>query len=76
MQSRTMSVVEAVANVVVGYGVAVAAQLIVFPWFGLNASVRQSLGLGLVFTFVSLIRSYVLRRLFNRYVSTCTASME
>lgn len=76
MQSRTMSLVETIANVVVGYGLAVATQMVVFPSFGLNATVRQNLGLGLMFTFASLIRAYVLRRLFNRYVSTCSARME
>ena len=35
-QSRLMSLVEAVANVVVGYGVAVVTQLLVFPLFGLR----------------------------------------
>jgi hypothetical protein len=65
MQSRAMSLVEAVANVAVGYCVAVATQMIVFPWFGLRATLGQNLGLGLVFTVVSLVRSYALRRLFN-----------
>ena len=31
-----MSLSEAIANVVVGYGVAVATQLLVFPLFGLD----------------------------------------
>jgi hypothetical protein len=65
MQSRAMSLVEAVANVAVGYGVAVATQMVVFPWFGLTATVSQNLGIGLIFTVVSLVRSYGLRRLFT-----------
>lgn len=65
MQSRAMSLVEAFANVAVGYGVAVATQTIVFPWFGLHATLDQNLALGMIFTIVSLVRSYVLRRLFN-----------
>ena len=36
-QSRLMSLVEAVTNVAVGYGLAVVTQIIVFPWFGLEA---------------------------------------
>jgi len=67
MQSRTMSLVEAIANVAVGYCVAVATQMIVFPWFGLSATLGQNLGLGLVFTVVSLIRGYALRRFFNAF---------
>ncbi|MFM8808331.1 MAG: hypothetical protein ACKOJB_05400, partial [Chthoniobacterales bacterium] len=65
MQSRTMSLIEALANVLVGYGVAVTTQAVVFPLFGLHASLDQNLAIGLIFTGVSLVRSYVLRRLFN-----------
>ncbi len=67
-QSRLMSAVEAVANVAVGYGVAVATQLAVFPLFGLEASLTQNLAIGLIFTVVSLVRSYALRRAFEALV--------
>jgi hypothetical protein len=65
-QSRTWSAIESVANVAVGYGIAVATQLIVFPLFGLHASLTDNLAIGAIFTVVSLVRSYVLRRVFNR----------
>jgi membrane protein implicated in regulation of membrane protease activity len=65
-QSRSMSGVEALTNVVVGYALAVAVQLAVFPLAGLNVSLPQTLGIGAVFTAVSLVRSYLLRRLFER----------
>lgn len=64
MQSRWMSLVEAVTNVVVGYGLAVMTQIVVFPLFGLHASVKDNLLIGGAFTVMSLIRSYTLRRLF------------
>jgi hypothetical protein len=64
-QSRMMSLVEAATNVVVGIIVAVATQVVVFPILGLQASLGQNLKLALVFTGVSLARSYVLRRLFE-----------
>ena len=54
-QSRLMSLVEAVANVVVGYGVAVLVQVLLFPLFGLAVSFRQNLAIGLVFTAVSIV---------------------
>lgn len=65
MQSRKASAAEAVANVVVGYLVAIATQAAAFPFLGIKASTSQSLWLGLIFTGVSLARSYILRRLFN-----------
>jgi hypothetical protein len=64
-QSRRMSLVESVANVAVGYGVAVLAQVVVFPWFGLRASLRDNLAIGVIFTAVSLVRSFALRRFFE-----------
>ena len=65
MQSRWMSFVEAVTNIVVGYALAVLTQIIVFPFFGLHASLSENLLLGALFTITSLIRSFALRRLFN-----------
>lgn len=65
MQTRLMSLIESVANIVVGYGVAVITQLLVFPLFGLAASLADNLMIGLIFTIVSLARSYALRRAFN-----------
>jgi hypothetical protein len=65
-QSRTMSFVEAAANVVVGYVLAIATQVVVFPLFGLEAALGEHLAIGLAFLCVSLARGYVLRRLFER----------
>ena len=58
-----MSLVEALENVIVGYGLAVATQLIVFPRLGLAVSIGDSLLIRAVFTAVSIARSYLLRRL-------------
>ena len=49
-QSRAMSLVEAVANVIVGYGVAVVTQILIFPIFGLHTTLAQNLKMGAVFT--------------------------
>lgn len=64
-QSRRMSLIEAVTNVALGYVLAVATQMLVFPWFGLHASLGDNLVLGAVFTAISLVRSYALRRFFE-----------
>jgi hypothetical protein len=64
-QSRVMSLVESVANVIVGYGVAVVTQMLIFPVFGLHTTLAQNLKMGAVFTLVSLARSFALRRLFE-----------
>ncbi len=62
-----MSLAEAVLNTAIGYLVAVATQFAVFPLFGLKVGVLENLGIGLVFTAVSIVRSYALRRLFERF---------
>jgi hypothetical protein len=65
MQTRRHSLLESVTNVLVGYGVAIAAQVVVFPWFGMHPRLADNFAIGGVFTVVSLTRSYLLRRLFN-----------
>jgi hypothetical protein len=64
-QSRVMSFVEATTNVVVGYILAIATQLAVFPLFGIEAALGEHLAIGVAFLAVSLARSYLLRRLFE-----------
>ncbi len=64
-QSRRMSVVETLTNVVVGYVVACITQLVVFPLFGLSVPWHANLLMGGAFTVVSIVRSYTLRRIFN-----------
>ena len=64
-QSRLMSMVELLANVLVGYVVAVVTQMAVFPLFGLAVTVTENLLIGLIFTAVSIVRSYALRRGFE-----------
>jgi hypothetical protein len=64
-QSRTMSLVESVANVIVGYGVAIVTQIMIFPVFGLHTTLAQNLKMGAIFTVVSIARSFALRRVFE-----------
>ncbi len=64
-QTRLMSLIEAVTNVVVGYGVAVVAQILVFPVFGLHTTLVQNLKMGGIFALISMGRSFLVRRLFE-----------
>jgi hypothetical protein len=65
MQSRRMSLVEAITNVFVGFLLALLTQIVVFPLLGLSASLSDNLILGAIFTAVSIARSYALRRTFE-----------
>jgi len=60
--------IEAFVNVAIGYGVAVAAQIIVLPWvLGVTIELEKNLLIGAIFTLISLARSFVVRRIFTRY---------
>ncbi len=65
-QSRTASLAEAGTNVLVGYLVALAAQQLIFPLFGIHTTLAQDSAIAGAFTAVSLARSYLLRRVFER----------
>jgi membrane protein implicated in regulation of membrane protease activity len=65
-QSRWISLVEAVANVIVGYGFAVALQLLLYPFFGMHPTLGQSLQIGAAFMILSVLRSYAVRRVLER----------
>ncbi|MBS7812270.1 hypothetical protein KHU32_15075 [Roseococcus sp. XZZS9] len=61
-----MSLVESGANIVVGFGVAIASQLVVFPMVGIPPqNLSTHLEIGAWFTLISLARSYCIRRWFN-----------
>lgn len=66
MQSRKHSALESVTNVAVGYLVALASQLAVFPMFGIHVPLTDNLLIGAWFTAISLVRSYAIRRWFTR----------
>lgn len=65
-QTRLGSLIEAWANIVIGFGINWSANMMVFPLFGFNITAGQAFHVGLIFTAISLARSYVLRRLFNK----------
>ncbi len=64
-QSRKASLAESLLNVAIGYGIALLSQIVVFPWFGIDVSLSQNIAIGLIFTVISIVRSFVLRRFFE-----------
>lgn len=64
-QSRKASLAESLVNTLIGYCVAIAAQVAIFPLFGIYIGAGEHLLVGALFTLVSLVRSYALRRLFE-----------
>ncbi len=66
MQTKKHSLIESIANVLVGYLVALASQILVFPFFDIHVSLSANIQIGIWFTGISIVRSYVIRRCFNR----------
>lgn len=67
-QSRLGSLLESVINIVISYLIAFATQVIVIPWFGIHIPLSSQFGIRAIFTAVSLVRSYAIRRWFNAYI--------
>lgn len=65
-QSRRGSLAEALVNIAVGASINYVVNLLIFPLFGWNISARSNVLMVVIYTGISLARSYGLRRFFNR----------
>ena len=64
-QTRTWSLIEAFINVLIGFWINYIANLLIFPLFGFQISLSDNFIMGLIYTAISIGRSYVIRRWFN-----------
>lgn len=64
-QSARASALEALLNILIGFWISVGANIFLLPIWGYKVSLVQGVEIGLAFTLVSFLRSYLLRRLFN-----------
>ena len=64
-QTKLESAIEVVVNVLIGYTVATASQIMIFPLFGIFLPLSDNLLIGAYFTAISIVRGYVVRRFFN-----------
>lgn len=75
MQSRLDSFIEAWLNVLIGFGISVLANFVIFPLVGIGASTTQIITVGIFMTLVSVARSYFVRRFANKYLTQIRAKM-
>ena len=61
------SLIESFIDVGSGYILAVLIQLLVFTVFGLYPTIFDSMGIDLIFTVVSITRSWLWRLVFTKY---------
>lgn len=64
-QTKSQSLCETLTSVAIGYLVALASQLLIFPWFGVHLPMSDNLLIGAWFTVISVVRGYAVRRYFN-----------
>lgn len=65
-QSRKLSLIESLTNVAVGFGVSLASQIVIFSGYGVKLQLIDNIAITVWFTLISVARSYLLRRAFNR----------
>jgi len=65
-QTRMQSAIETVASTAIGFVIAYAASYTVLPLFGHHVTHGQNFWITVIFTVISLIRGWCVRRLFNR----------
>ncbi len=66
-QSPEFSALEALTGTVVGFVLSIGMQRLLFPSLGLDLALAENALVSSAFTALSLVRGYVLRRIFNRY---------
>lgn len=71
MQSKRHSLVESVINTFIGFFVSLLIQVVLYPIMDIPVTFGQNILITMVFTVVSIIRGYVIRRWFNRSVKKC-----
>jgi hypothetical protein len=65
MQKRKYSFIEAITNTIVGFIISFLIQLIIYPFLNIPVRFEQNLIITSVFTIASILRGYLIRRLFN-----------
>ena len=70
MQTKYQSLIESFTNILIGYLTALLSQVLIFPLFDIDVSFQDNLLIGLYFTIISLVRSYLVRRYFNKRVDS------
>lgn len=68
MQTKKQSFIESFTNTAIGFIISWASTFIIFPFVGFESNPAKNLLITLYFTVISIARSYILRRFFNRKV--------
>jgi hypothetical protein len=79
-QTRLGSLIEAIINVIIGFAINFTANMLIFPLFGFHITPGANFAMGMIYTVISVARSYCVRRWFNarlhRLASAVAANIE
>ena len=68
MQNKKQSLVEAVSGTLIGLVFSFCAQIVIYPAMGVPITIKQNVQITFIFFCISIVRGYLVRRLFNRYI--------
>ena len=68
-QTKLDSFIEALFSTFIGFVVSFTANILIMPVLGIPVSLTQNFALTVAFTFVSVARSYFVRRWANKYLT-------
>lgn len=74
-QTKLGSFIEAMINVIIGFTINYIANLCIFPLFGMHISMANNFYMGLIYTLISVVRSYAIRRFFNAKLHAAAVSL-
>jgi hypothetical protein len=74
-QTKLGSFIEVCANICVGFLINFIANIYILPLYGFNITGGQAFSMGLLFTVISVVRGYCIRRWFNNYLHSMSEKL-
>ena len=74
-QTRLGSLIESLFNVAIGLAINFMANMLILPLIGFHITAGQNLFIGVLYTLISVCRSYVIRRWFNQRLQTAAHTL-
>lgn len=68
MQTKKQSLIESITNVTVGFLITIISLHIIFPFLGIENHSGKNVLITIFLTILSVLRTYFLRRYFNKKV--------
>ena len=65
-QTKRQSIIEVIVNTAVGFVISIGISVVLFPLMGIPVTLNENISITLIFTVVGIIRSFVMRRIFNK----------